>query len=74
MCQATGTNYEAVAQGIAQDERIGFSHIMITPERGWGGHCFPKDTRAILHTAKNHKVDLSLIEEARNYNAKIRKE
>ena len=74
MCQATGTNYEAVAQGIAQDERIGFSHITITPQRGWGGMCFPKDTSAILHTANNVDVDLSLIKAAIDYNNKVRKE
>lgn len=74
MCNATNINYDAVSQGIGQDERIGHSHTNITPERGWGGMCFPKDTSAILHTAKNYNVDLSLIQEARNYNTKIRKE
>lgn len=74
MCEAAGVNYDAVAQGIGMDERIGYSHTMITPERGWGGMCFPKDTSALLHTAKRYNVELSLIEEARKYNAKIRKE
>ena len=74
MCKATGINYDAVAQGIAQDERIGFSHINITPERGWGGACFPKDTSAIINTANQYKVDLSLIKEACSYNKRIRKE
>lgn len=74
MCEAASIDYNAVAEGIAQDERIGFSHINITPERGWGGMCFPKDTSALLHTASRYKVDLSLIKEARKYNSKIRKE
>lgn len=74
MCEAAGVNYNAVAEGIAQDERIGFSHINITPERGWGGMCFPKDTSAILHTADSYNVDLSLVKQAREYNKKIRKD
>jgi len=74
MCQATGIDYNAVAEGIAQDERIGYSHVNITPERGWGGFCFPKDTRALLHTAKIYDVDLSILKEVRAYNTLIRKE
>ena len=74
MCEATGVNYDEVASGIAQDPRIGFSHTSVTEDRGWGGLCFPKDTSAIIETAKLYKTELSLISEARSYNSKIRKE
>ena len=74
LCEATGLRYDEVCAGITHDNRIGTSHSEITSNRGFGGHCFPKDISAILHTAKNHNVDLSLIQEACNYNIKIRKE
>lgn len=73
MCKAFGVNYENVADGVAQDTRIGSSHTEVTDVRGWGGHCFPKDIAALLHTAELEGVDLSLIEEAVNYNNRIRK-
>lgn len=73
LCEATGVDYIEVMNGIAQDPRIGFSHTQVTTERGWGGHCFPKDTSAIVKTADQFGVDLSLIKDARKYNEKIRK-
>lgn len=73
LCQATGINYDIVAAMIAADSRIGHSHTTVTKERGFGGHCFPKDASAIAHTADLVDVDLSLIKEAIKYNSKIRK-
>jgi UDP-glucose 6-dehydrogenase len=58
---------------IATDSRIGNSHTTITPERGFGGHCFPKDTAAIVHTGKLVDVNLTLIEESIKYNKSVRK-
>lgn len=74
LCAATGIEYELVRHIIAEDARIGHGHTNITDERGFGGHCFPKDTAAIVHTAGLVDVDLSLIKQAREYNKKIRKE
>ena len=73
LCEATGLNYEQVAEVVGSDERIGCSHMAITSERGYGGHCFPKDVRAILKTAKDNKSDLTILQEAQSYNARIRK-
>jgi UDPglucose 6-dehydrogenase len=72
LCDVTGIDYEAVAAHIGSDRRIGYSHTTVTPDRGFGGHCFPKDTSAIVETAKRHNVELTLIEEAIQYNKKIR--
>lgn len=74
LCKATGVDYNEVAAGIAQDTRIGSSHTAVTDERGWGGMCFPKDTAAIINTANQFNVQLSLINEARKYNLEIRNE
>ena len=71
-CKAKKIDYNTVAQLVGVDPRIGGSHTAITEERGWGGHCFPKDTAAIIHSADRDNIDLSLIKEAIAYNKKIR--
>lgn len=73
LCKATGINYDMVRHMVAVDERIGYSHTNITNERGFGGHCLPKDAEAIQHTAQLAGVDLSLIKEAVRYNKSVRK-
>ena len=74
LCQATGADYETVAKHIGNDTRIGHSHTTITDERGFGGHCLPKDTSALIKTAQKHKTQLSILEEAINYNNTLRKD
>lgn len=69
-----GLSYELIRDVISEDNRIGRSHTDITAERGFGGHCFPKDTMAITETAKKHNSRLTLIEEAIKYNNEIRKQ
>ena len=73
LCQSTGADYETVAKHIGNDPRIGHSHTTITDERGFGGHCFPKDTSALIKTAQTHNTQLSILEEAVNYNTQLRK-
>ena len=72
LCNALDVEYSAVAHYTGMDERIGYSHTHITEERGFGGHCFPKDTNAIVKTAQRNNVELSLIQEAIEYNKNIR--
>ena len=73
LCAANNLNYEEVVAVVGADPRIGMSHTSITTERGFGGHCFPKDTQAITHTARLSDAKLSIIEEAINYNNQLRK-
>jgi UDPglucose 6-dehydrogenase len=73
LCDALDIEYSAVAHYTTMDERIGDSHSFITEERGFGGHCFPKDTQAITTTARRNNVTLSILEEAINYNNQLRK-
>ncbi len=73
LCESIGVNYKNVASLIADDNRIGDSHTRVTSERGFGGHCFPKDTQAILKTANNYGVALSVLYQAVHYNNNIRK-
>lgn len=74
MCKATGIDYDVVRYLIADDARIGHSHTDVTEQRGFGGHCFPKDIAAIVNTAKSVGVDLELINSSIKYNERIRKQ
>jgi UDPglucose 6-dehydrogenase len=74
LCQATNIDYDVVSSGIGKDPRIGDSHTDVTDARGFGGHCFPKDTNAIVKTADQRGVDLSLLKSTIAYNYQIRKD
>ena len=72
-CQAYKLDTDAVIKTIIEDQRIGSSHSTITSERGFGGHCLPKDVSAIIRSAQRNNTRLTLLEEANNYNHSIRK-
>jgi UDPglucose 6-dehydrogenase len=72
LCKAANINYDNVSYLVGSDYRIGHSHTVVTNDRGFGGHCFPKDTSAILHTADSLGVNLSILREAVSYNKTIR--
>ena len=69
-CKDQNVDFDRVRKLITEDDRIGRSHSFVTEERGFGGHCLPKDT---LATTRSSKVQLPLLESALNYNNKIRK-
>ena len=54
-----GADIEAVRRGIGSDPRIGFNFIY--PGAGYGGSCFPKDVRALLHTAMVNGYDAEIV-------------
>ena len=51
ICEHVGADVRDVRTGIGADHRIG--HHFIYPGLGYGGSCFPKDVRALIHTAKD---------------------
>ena len=59
LCEKVGADIHAVAKGMGLDKRIGpkFLH----PGPGYGGSCFPKDTRAILELARDRGVDMQIV-------------
>jgi len=74
LCNSLNIDYASVAEYTGMDNRIGNSHMEITDQRGFGGHCFPKDTSALVVTGQRGNVDLSILKEAINYNKSIRKD
>jgi UDPglucose 6-dehydrogenase len=60
LCEKTGANIEDVAKAIGRDGRIGSKFLH--PGPGYGGSCFPKDTRALARTGRDYGEPLSIIE------------
>jgi UDPglucose 6-dehydrogenase len=73
LCKKLGIDYEQVRRYTILDNRIDESHTTITEERGFGGHCFPKDVNALIKTAERDNVDLYILKNAVEYNRNIRK-
>ena len=71
ICEAAGVDANEVLTCTSLDDRIGISHTTVTEERGFGGHCFPKDTSALVHTAKELDYDFSILREAIEYNESL---
>lgn len=67
-CERAGADIREVARGMGADSRIG-GHFL-RPGPGYGGSCFPKDTKAMVHMAKACGVDMSLIRTAIEGNAR----
>jgi UDPglucose 6-dehydrogenase len=60
LCEQVGANVQEVARGIGADNRIGAKFLHAGP--GYGGSCFPKDTQALVKTARDAGAPLRLIE------------
>lgn len=58
-CQACGANVQEVAKGVGMDQRIGRAFLQAGP--GFGGSCFPKDTRALVKAAEDYQVNVSIV-------------
>jgi UDPglucose 6-dehydrogenase len=72
---ASGLDYNVIAEMISLDERIGHSHMRVPgPDGtfGFGGHCFPKDTEALLALSKDLGVTMQVLEAALKKNLLLR--
>ncbi len=60
LAEQVGADVQEIARGIGLDNRIGTKFLHAGP--GYGGSCFPKDTRALSKTALDHGVQLRVVE------------
>ena len=66
LCELVGANIEDVAEGMKYDDRIGANFLRAGI--GYGGSCFPKDTKALKYLAKQHGYTLKTVEAAVDVN------
>ena len=60
LAEKVGANVQEIARGIGLDNRIGSKFLHAGP--GFGGSCFPKDTRALIKTAQDYDAPLRIVE------------
>ncbi|MDA9171083.1 UDP-glucose/GDP-mannose dehydrogenase family protein [Alphaproteobacteria bacterium] len=68
LCEKVGADVHDISRGMGLDKRIGSKFLH--PGPGYGGSCFPKDTLALVQTAKTHNIDLSIVKTTIGYNQK----
>jgi UDPglucose 6-dehydrogenase len=62
LCEKVHADVEKVALGMGLDQRIGKDFLKTGP--GWGGSCFPKDTRALADTARKSGLEMRIVDAA----------
>jgi UDPglucose 6-dehydrogenase len=68
LCERVGADISKVRLGVGSDPRIGPSFLF--PGAGFGGSCFPKDIRALLHTASRNGMTLEVLSAVEDVNAR----
>ena len=68
LCEKVGANIQDIARGIGLDGRIGNKFLHAGP--GYGGSCFPKDTLALVQTAKDADAPIRIVETVVDINEK----
>jgi UDPglucose 6-dehydrogenase len=68
VCEAFGANVDEVRKAVGSDRRIGPSFLF--PGVGYGGSCFPKDVKAILHFAGQKDYDFEILKSVEAVNQK----
>ncbi len=66
LCEAAGADVHKVAKGMGLDKRIGDKFLH--PGPGYGGSCFPKDTKALVKIAEGYNREVSIVKEVVRYN------
>ncbi|MGH2597661.1 MAG: hypothetical protein ACRDH7_17130 [Actinomycetota bacterium] len=72
ICEKFGVAWANVQPAVGMDRRIGPDHLTVTPERGFGGGCFPKDLNGLIAAAAQAGYDASLLREVSAFNNRVR--
>jgi UDPglucose 6-dehydrogenase len=67
VCEAVGGDVEDVRRGVGLDRRIGAAFLF--PGVGYGGSCFPKDVKALIHVAEEHGLGARMLRAVDEVNA-----
>lgn len=71
LCEKTGADVSKVAHGVGLDDRIGARFLQAGP--GYGGSCFPKDTKALARIGQDHAVSMQITETVIRVNEEIKR-
>ena len=66
LCEKLGADIEQVRHGLGSDSRIGSAFLF--PGVGYGGACFPKDIRALVHTGSERGVEMTIAKAVQQVN------
>ncbi|MGH2734961.1 MAG: hypothetical protein ACRDKZ_05230 [Actinomycetota bacterium] len=74
ICEGYRASWPRIQAAVGLDRRIGPDHLTVTPERGFGGACLPKDLDGLVAAARTVGHRPSLLEEIADYNRRIRRD
>ena len=76
LCEKLRLNYDSLLSVVLEDERIGKTHLNVPGhdgDFGYGGHCFPKDTKALINLTEELGVVNHVLNAAEATNREVRK-
>ena len=68
LCEKIGANMSDVSRGMGMDKRI--APAFLRSGLGWGGSCFPKDSKALLHMAQDYSYPMPIVTAAVEVNSR----
>jgi UDPglucose 6-dehydrogenase len=71
LCEKLGADVDMVRKGVGSDDRIGKRFLF--PGIGYGGSCFPKDVKALVHSAAEVDYDFKILKAVEDVNAEQKK-
>jgi UDPglucose 6-dehydrogenase len=71
LCERVGADVKTVAKGMGMDGRIGDKFLHAGP--GYGGSCFPKDTRALARIGQEHGLPMQIVETVIKVNDEVKR-
>ncbi|MBL9061533.1 UDP-glucose/GDP-mannose dehydrogenase family protein [Tabrizicola sp.] len=71
LCEKVGADVKTVARGIGMDGRIGDKFLHAGP--GYGGSCFPKDTKALARIGQDHAAPMQIVEAVIKVNEEVKR-
>ena len=75
ICESASIDYDKVCEYALLDKRIGPSHLAVPGtdgDKGFGGHCFPKDLAAMIYFAEIFLADSSFLKQVEKSNISYR--